>query len=267
MTSFAKTAALAAALMIGGVGTAAAAEPSRACDLTVMISGAFTPPYEVLAPAFEASRGKTLCTVQGPSIGDIPTAIPNRLLHGEDADVVILVRASLDDLVARGRVARGSAVDLVDSRMGIAVRKGAPKPDISTSDAFRQTLVNAKSIVYSISASGVYLTTEVFPKLGIADQMKPKSRMMNGTPVAIEVAAGRAELGFQQISELMPIEGAELVGPIPAPWQRITVFSAGIAAKAKHPAEAAALIGRLTSPDVWPVLRKAGLEPSAASKK
>ena len=242
----------------------AAEAPKAACDITVMISGAFTPPYMVLAPAFEKARGKTLCTVEGPSIGAIPSAIPNRLQRGEDADVVILVRASLDDLVARGLVAKGSETDLVRSRMGVAVKKGAPKPDISTSDKFRQALLDAKAVVYSISASGVYMTTEVFPKLGIADQMKAKSRQIPGTPVALELVAGRADLGIQQISELQAVEGAEVGGPIPAPWQRVTLFSAGVVAKSRHPQEAAALIRRLTSAEAAPAIRKAGLEPASA---
>ncbi len=263
LARMAARALLAAGLMIAAPALAAEA-PQKACDITVMISGAFTPPYMVLAPPFEKARGKTLCTVEGPSIGAIPSAIPNRLARGEDADVVIMVRASLDEMVAKGFVKSGSETDLVRSRMGIAVKKRAPKPDISTSDKFRQALLDAKAVVYSISASGVYMTTEVFPKLGIAEQMKKKSRQIPGTPVALELVAGRADLGIQQISELQAIDGAEVVGPIPAPWQRITLFSAGVVAKSRHPAEAAALIKHLTEAGSWPTIRNAGLEPAAA---
>jgi molybdate transport system substrate-binding protein len=237
------------------------------CDITVMISGAFSPAYQLLAPAFEKARGKTLCTLAGPSMGATPQAIPNRLARGEDDDVVILARSSLDALLASGALVKGSGVDLVRSQITMAVKAGAPKPDISTSDKFKAALLKAKSIAYSDSASGVYIKTEMYKAMGLEDQLAPKSKAIPATPVGIELAEGRAEIGFQQMSELLPIPGIDIVGPIPEPWQRVTVFSAGVSAKAKHPEEAKALIAYLSSPAAWPTIRKTGVEPAGASAK
>ena len=253
------------AAVLTGVTPASAAEPaSDACDVTVMISGAFNAPYQLLAPAFEKARGKVLCTVNGPSMGATPQAIPNRLARGEADDIVILARSSLDALIASGAVVKDSGVDLVRSRITMAVKAGAPKPDISTGDKLKAALLKAKSIAYSDSASGVYIQTEMYKAMGLNDQLAPKSRMIPATPVGIEVAEGRAEIGFQQMSELMPIPGIDIVGPIPEPWQKVTIFSAGISAKAKHPEEAKALIAYLASQAVWPTIRKTGVEPAAA---
>jgi molybdate transport system substrate-binding protein len=239
----------------------------QACDLSVMISGAFNAPYQKLAQPFETARHKALCTANGPSMGDTPQAIPNRLARGEPADVVIVARSALDGLVAKGEVVRGSEVDLVRSPIGMAVRKGAPKPDISTSDRFKAALLEAKSIAYSDSASGVYIGKDMYRKMGLEAQLAPKSKAIPATPVGIEVAQGRAEIGFQQISELLPIPGIEVVGPIPEPWQHMTVFSAGVAKAAKHPEEARALIRYLASRQVWPTIRATGLEPAGALRK
>jgi molybdate transport system substrate-binding protein len=261
-------AAAAAGLVALGAAPALAAETSSdSCDISVMISGAFNAPYQMIAPAFEKARGKTLCTANGPSMGATAGAIPNRLARGEPDDVVILARSALDALVASGQVVKGSEVDLVRSQITLAVKAGAPKPDISTGDRFKQALLKAKSIAYSDSASGVYIQTEMYKNMGLEAQLAPKSKMIPATPVGIEVAQGRAEFGFQQMSELLPIPGIDIVGPIPAPWQRITVFSAGVAAKAKHPEEAKALIAYLSSEQAWPAIRKAGVEPAAAPAK
>ena len=258
---------LAVALTVGA-GHARADEVivTKPCDITVMISGAFSPAFAELGPAFEKARGKTLCTIAGPSMGETPQAIPNRLARGEADDVVILARASLDSLLASGALVKGSGVDLIRSQITMAVKAGAPKPDISTSDTFKAALLGAKSIAYSDSASGVYIKTEMYKAMGLDDQLAPKSRMIPATPVGIELAQDRAEIGFQQMSELLPIPGIDIVGPIPAPWQRITVFSAGVSAKAKHPEEAKALIAYLASPAAWPTIRKTGVEPAGAGK-
>ena len=243
---------------------AAAQDAGKPCDISVMISGAFNASYQIIAPAFEAARGKTLCTAQGPSMGATPQAIPNRLARGEPADIVILARSSLDDLVARGVVRKESAVDVIRSKIAMAVKKGAPKPDISTGDKFKAALLNAKSFAYSDSASGVYIKTQMLKTMGIESQVAGKHRAIPATPVGIEVAEGRAELGFQQLSELMPIPGIDIVGTIPEPWQLVTVFSAGIPTNAKHPEEARALLAKLTARESWPTLRGTGVEPAAA---
>jgi molybdate transport system substrate-binding protein len=183
------------------------------------------------------------------------------LNRNEPADVVILAREALDDLVAKGKVVPGSQVDLVRSTIGMAVRAGAPKPDISSVEALTRTLLAARSIAYSASASGVYLSTELFPRLGIADAIKDKSRRIESERVGTVVARGDAEIGFQQVSELLPIAGIDYVGPLPEAVQRATIFSAGIATGAKNVDAARALIRFLSSAAAGQTIRKSGLEP------
>jgi molybdate transport system substrate-binding protein len=194
-------------------------------------------------------------------MGNAPDSIPVRLQRGERADVVILAAEALDDLVRQGKVVAGSRVDLVRSVIGMAVRAGAPKPDISSLDAFVKTVLAAKSIAYSASASGTYLSTELFPRLGIAEQVKGKSRRIESERVAAVVARGDAEIGFQQISELKPIAGIDLVGPLPPELQQFTVFSAGIVVGSKEPEAARSLIKFLASPEAAPAITASGMEP------
>jgi len=226
-----------------------------------MTSGAFTAPFLEVAPQFERSAHLKVATAFGASMGGAPDSIPSRLDRGEPADVVILAREALDDLVKRGKVVAGSQVDLVRSSISMAVRAGAPLPDISSVEALKRALLNAKSIAYSASASGVYLSTELFPKLGIADAVRSKSRRIESERVGTIVARGDAEIGFQQLSELLPIAGIDIVGPLPAGAQRVTVFSAGIATGSKNIEAAKALIRFLSSSDVAPVITRSGLEP------
>ncbi len=229
-------------------------------DVRVMTSGAFTAAFLQLVPEFERTAPHHVITEFGASIGTGPTTIPSRLERHEPADVVILAASSLDDLVARGLVAPGSRVDLVRSRIGVAVRAGTPRPDISSVDALKLTLLGAKSIAYSSSASGVYLSTELFPRLGIGDQIKGKIKVSEGV-VGELVARGEAEIGFQQISELLPVPGIDYVGPLPPGAQRETVFSAGIVAGAPSPGAARALIAFLSSPAAAATIKKTGLDP------
>ena len=235
-------------------------------ELHVLTSGGFTEASVQLAPVFERATGHTMTLTFGASMGSGADTIPNRLARHEPADVVILARSALDDLSARGQVIAGSRVDLVRSRIGMAVRAGASRPDISTLDALRQTLLRATSIGYSSSASGVYLTTELFPRLGVADAIKPKLKMSEGM-VGTMVASGDVEVGFQQISELLPVPGIDYVGPLPTDVQRETIFSAGIVAWSKNQDLARALLAFLTSPANAALIRKTGLEPIAIATK
>jgi molybdate transport system substrate-binding protein len=229
----------------------------------VVSSGGFAAAYRTLAPDFEHSSGDTLVTGWGPSMGDTQDAVPARLKRGEKIDVLIMVGYALDDLIKQGKVIAGSRADLAQSGIGVVVKAGAPLPDISSVDALRRTLLNARSIAYSDSASGVYIQNEMFRRLGIEDQIKGKARMIPAEPVGAVVARGEAEIGFQQISELKPISGITLVGPLPAEVQKVTVFSAGIVVGSAEPDAAKALIHYLTSPAAAPAIRDSGMEPAS----
>lgn len=194
-------------------------------------------------------------------MGTAPDAIPQRLHRGEAVDVVIMAAPALAALIDQGKIRRGSLVELARSSIGIAVRTGASVPDISTVEALKRTLLAARSIAYSSSASGVYLSGELFVRLGIADQLKSKARQIESEPVGEVVARGEAEIGFQQISELLPVKGISIVGPLPPGAQRVTVFAAGIPTAAQHPEAARVLIDFLASPAAAPAIRKSGLDP------
>src|SRR6202166_4467033 len=256
--SYRKFAAVAALPLICALLTAASA---RADEIKVVTSGGFTAAYLELVPEYEGSSHNKLVTAFGPSMGTTHNAIPIRLERGEAIDVVIMAGPALDDLIKQGKVRAGSRVDLVQSYIGMAVKAGAPRPDISTVDALKRTLLAAKSIAYSDSASGVYLSTELFPKLGIADQIKGKSKKIEADPVGGVVASGEAEIGFQQISELRPVKGIDIVGELPPGAQRVTVFAAAIPTTSKHPEAAKAFIQWLESPAAHPAIKKSGLEP------
>lgn len=236
---------------------------ARAAEIKVVTSGGFTAAYLELVPQYERATHDHLVTEFGPSMGTTHDAIPVRLDRGEAIDVVVMAAPALDDLIHQGKVRAGSRVDLVEAYIAMAVKAGAPKPDISTVDALKRTLLSAKSIAYSDSASGVYLSTELFPKLGIAEQIKAKSRKIEADPVGGVVASGEFEIGFQQISELLPVKGIDIVGPLPPGAQRVTVFAAGIPATSKHPEEAKALIRWLASPVAYGAIEKSGLKPAA----
>jgi molybdate transport system substrate-binding protein len=231
-------------------------------EVKVVTSGGFTAAYLELVPQYESATHQKLSTEFGPSMGTTHNAIPVRLDRGEKIDVVIMAAPALEDLIKQGKVRADSRVDLIRSYIGMAVKSGAPKPDISTVAALKQTLLNAKSIAYSDSASGVYLSTELFPKLGIADQLKSKSKKIEADPVGGVVATGEFEIGFQQISELKPVKGIDIVGPLPAGAQKITVFAAGIPTTAIHPEAAKALIQWLASPAAYAAIKKSGVEPT-----
>src|SRR6195952_4576988 len=249
------------ALSLAFIGLLGIAGTATAAEVRVMISGGLTAAYKVLVPEFERSTGHKVLTAYGPSMGTTVNAIPVRLERGEPADVLIMVGYALGDLVKQGKVIADSRIDLTKSPIGIAVKSGAPKPDISSAEAVKRALLAAKSIAYSDSASGVYVSTEMFAKLGILDAMKDKARKIPATPVGEIVAHGDAELGFQQISELKPVEGIDIVGPLPEALPQIQVFSAGIATVSKEPDAGKALIKFLASPAARVELVKSGMDP------
>lgn len=248
------------ALVVAGAASAA--------DVRVIISAGFYGVYAELGPAFERASGHRLVTTRGPSMGDSPEAIPTRLTRGESADVVILDGAAADELGKRGLVRADSKVELARSMVGMVVREGAAKPDISSVEKFRAALLAAKSIAYSDSGSGTFLSTTLFPKLGVADQIAGKSRKVrgppSGEPVAAVVARGEAEIGFQQVSELIHVPGVNYVGTIPAELQPGFTFAVALTSKAAQPEAATALIRFLASPDAAATIVKAGLTPFSA---
>jgi molybdate transport system substrate-binding protein len=248
------------ALLAATPGVGALAQAPATPPLEVMSSGGFAAAYSLLAPKYTAASGQTLHISWGASMGNTPTAIPLRLQRGEPGDVVIMVKSALDALVVQGKVLPDSETDFAQSRIGMAVKSDRPFPDISTPEHFVAVLRAAKSIDYSDSASGVYLSTTLFPKLGLGPEMKTKAKMIPGDPVAPYIVKDDAELGFQQIAELLPTKGVN-VKPIPESLQLVTIYAAGVVATSKHPAEARALIRYLASPAVAGDVKSTGLDP------
>ncbi|KIH83918.1 substrate-binding domain-containing protein [Pseudomonas batumici] len=233
---------------------------AQAEEIRVMTSGGFTAAYKLLGPKFAADTGNTLETILGPSMGKAPEAIPNRLARGEKADVLIMVGYALDELIKQGKVLPGSRVELADSRIGLVVREGSAKPAIGTEAELKDTLLKAKSVAYSDSASGVYIQDQLFKRLGIEAQLKPKATMVPKIPVASVVATGEYQLGFQQVSELLPVPGVTYVGKIPESLQSVTRFAAGIPVGAEHPAQAKALLDYLAAPAAQATVKATGLD-------
>jgi molybdate transport system substrate-binding protein len=242
-----------------------AAQTAVAADVRVMISSGFHGAYSELGPAFERATGNHLITTRGPSMGDSPEAIPARLVRGEAADVVILDGGAADELGKRGLVRADSKIELARSLIGMVVREGAAKPDISSVAALRNTLLSAKSIAYSDSGSGTYLSTTLFGKLGVADQIAAKSRKIrgppSGEPVAAVVARGEAEIGFQQVAELIHTPGIAFAGALPAEVQPMFSFAGVLTKTAQEPDAARALLTFLSSREAAPAITKAGLTP------
>ena len=232
-------------------------------EIRVMTTGGFAAPYLALIAPFEQANGHKVVTVT-TSTGLGEDSIPNRVRRREPADVVILSNIAIDELTKEGRIVPDSRVPLVRSGIGMAVRAGASKPDIGSVEALKRTLSQAKSIAYSAQISGVYLSTELFPRLGIAEALKGKSLRIERERVGAVVARGEAEIGFQQISELLPIAGIDYVGPLPAEVQRITVFTAGVTVDARSPEAGRALIRFFISPEGKQAMAKYGMEPITA---
>jgi molybdate transport system substrate-binding protein len=229
---------------------------SHAAEIRVLASNAIKVAYLELVPAFERASGREVATTWAGT-----TDIKKRMAAGETFDLVIMAAPALDELIRQGKVVAGTRVDLAKSGIGVAVRAGAPKPDISSGDAVKRALLAAKSIGYSSGPSGVYLA-ELFQRMGIADQVQGKAKQTPpGVPVGGIVARGEAEIGFQQVSELLPVAGIDYLGPLPADIQHVTVFSGGIHVAAKEAEAARAWVKFIISPQAAPVIRKSGMEP------
>ena len=223
-------------------------------NIKVMLSAAFKEAYLELVPPFERASGHKMENLWVPSV-----QMMNRLKGGETVDLVILSAAALEDLRQAGIVSERT--DLAKSGIGVAVKAGAPRPDISSGAALKRAVLAAKGIAYSTGPSGIYLA-KLFERMGIAEQIKSRVKQVQGVPAGTVAARGEAELAFQQVSELLPVPGIDLVGPLPPDVQEITIFSAGLHARAPHPDAARALIKHLTAPAAAPVIRKKGMEPA-----
>jgi molybdate transport system substrate-binding protein len=237
------------------------ASAAHAEDIKILTSGGFAAALHDLAPALEQAVRATIVLSDGATLPNGPDSIPAKLQRGEAVDVVIMSASGLDDQIKAGTIIAGSRVDLGRSGIGMAVKAGTPKPDISSVDALKRTLLAAKSIAYSSSISGVYLSTELFPRLGIADQVAGKSQRIDRERVGSVVARGEAEIGFQQTSELVPVPGIVYVGPLPPEVQRVTIFAAGIAVTTRNRDQARAVIAFLASAAARDTIVKSGLEP------
>ena len=232
---------------------------TASAQLKVIISGGFNAAYRELLPQFEAANGVTVTTTTGGSVGSGPSTIGAQIRRGAQADVVILAREGLRELIAEQRIAAGTDVDLARSIIGMVVRSGAPKPDISTTEKLKQVLLQAKSVAVSSSTSGVYLTTTLFPKLGIGEAMKAKTTM-NGAAL---VGRGEAEIGLQQVSEILPIPNTIFVGTIPEDVQYVTTYAGGIVAGSANASTASKLLAFLSSPAAAAAITRSGMEPAS----
>lgn len=234
-------------------------------QMKVIISGGFSGAYEKLLPEFEQASGIKVATGSGASQGDGPQTIGAQLARGEKADVVILSREGLDGLIAANRIAAGTDADLATVGIGVAVRKGAAKPDLATVDAVKQALLNARVVAVPASTSGIWLVKELFPRLGVAETINVKVSP-RGAGVTAMVAAGEADIGVLPVSEILHDKGVELAGVFPPEIQFIQTFSAAVVAGADEAAAGKRLIEFLTSPRAAEAIKGAGLEPRGAAK-
>ena len=225
-------------------------------QVKVITSGGFSAAFQELLPEFEKTTGITVTAARGSSQGNGPNTIGAQLRRGVPADVVIMSREGLDELIGEGRIVAGTDVDLAQTPLGIAVRAGTQKPDISSVDAFKQTLLRAKSITFPGSTTGIYMTTKLFPQLKIANEISGK---ITNIGVAA-VASGESEIAIQPVSELLHVPLVEFVGPIPAEIQYVSVFTAAVVAGSKEPEASKRLIAFLASEIARTAIKKSGME-------
>jgi molybdate transport system substrate-binding protein len=252
-----KTIFVFSALLVWPVGASA--------QVKVLISGGFSGAYQRLLPEFEQTSGIKVVTGSGSSQGDGPQTIKAQLARGVPADVVILSREGLSELIAASRISVGTDRDLARTPLGLAVRSQSPKPDVSTVEAVKQTLLNAKLIAMPASTSGIWLTTNLFPRLGIAEKVTVKM-MARGTEAAGLVASGDADLAVMPVSEILHASGVDLAGALPAEIQLVQTFSAAVVAGSNETQAATRLIEFLASPRASETIRNSGLEPLATSR-
>jgi molybdate transport system substrate-binding protein len=250
----------AAALLLAAM--AFAGSRAAAADIKVLTAGAFKQIVVALAPEFEKQTGHKVA-IENETVG----ALVKKIEGGEAFDVTFLSPGAVDDLVKKGKVADGSRVNIARVGVGVMVKEGAPKPDVATVEAFKQAVLAAKSVAYidpaSGGSSGIYVA-KLFEQLGIADQVKPKAKLKQGGHVADLIASGEAELGIHQISEIVPVKGVTLIGPLPKEIQNYTTYAAGVASAAKDKDAAMALVRFLSGPRTAEILKSKGMEPTGS---
>ena len=235
---------------------AIAAGSARADEVKVLAANAVKEPFLALAATFEKATGHKVAASWSGTEG-----IAKRIMGGEVADVVLVGSASMDRLIQEGKVVPGSRASVAKVGVGVAVRAGLPKPDISSADGVRKAVLDAKSVAYSSGPSGQYIA-ELFKRLGIAEQVSDKLKVPpSNVPVSEVLARGEADLGFQQISELLNVNGIDYLGPLPSELQNMTVYFAGLHSVAPAPDAAKALIKSLTAPESGPIIKRSGMEP------
>lgn len=245
-------------LTVLSIAAMGAAREAAAVEIKVLTAGAFKQVLLALVPDFEKQTGHKV-TVENDTVG----ALTKRIEGGEVFDVAVLTPRAVDDLAAKGKFAAGSRQNLARVGVGVVVREGTPKPDISSVDAFKKSLLAAKSVAYIDPAaggsSGIYVSG-LLDKLGIGPEVKAKAKLIPGGAVAAHIAKGEAEVGIHQISEILPVKGIVLVGPLPAEIQNYTVYAAGVGASAKQAEAAKALIKALSGAAAAEVLKSKGME-------
>jgi molybdate transport system substrate-binding protein len=241
---------------------AGAPRGAAAAEIKVLTAGAFKQVLLVLVPDFEKQTGHKV-VLENDTVG----ALTKRIEGGEAFDLAVLTPAAVNDLSTKGKFVAGSRTNLGRVGVGVVVKEGAPKPDISSVDAFKKTLLAAKSVAYIDPAaggsSGIYVAG-LLDKLGIAADVKPKAKLIPGGAVAEHIARGEAEIGIHQISEILPVKGITLVGPLPADIQNYTVYAAGLGANGKESEAAKALLKTLSGPAAADVLKSKGMEPAGS---
>lgn len=246
-------------LLAGVMGAALCTTAAGATELKLLTAGAFKSTVMALVPQFEKTSGNTV-SVANDTVG----ALMKRIAAGESFDVVVMTPQAVDKLTAEGKVMSGSRTSLARVGVGVMVKAGAARPDISTVDAFKKALLDAKSVSFidpaSGGSSGIYVE-KLLERLGIADQIKPKEKLKQGGAVADYVESGQAELGIHQISEILPHAGVTLVGPLPKEIQHYTEYAAGIAASTQHADAARALIASLSGLSAKALFKSRGMEP------
>lgn len=242
------------------VAVAVAAPMAALAQVKVLISGGFSGPYEQLVPQFERETGLKVATSSGASQGSGPQTIKAQLERGVPTDVVILSRQGLAELIAAGRIAAGTDVDLARTPLGVAVRAGATKPRLATVEEFKALMLRARGVSVPSSTSGIFLAKEVFPRLGLADRVTLKATP-RGTEAAALVASGEAEVAVMPVSEIVHAPGVELAGVIAQEIQLDQVFSAAVVAGSTESEGARKLIAFIASERAAPIVRTSGMEP------